>query len=72
MKYQHNRSNHYLNVEQNRSIAKTKPVLVKRLGIATLCSTVLLGGCGTLSNNPLYGESGLIHDRSKAVSKSVF
>ncbi len=73
MKYQHNRSNFHLNVEKNRplsrSITQAKPVMVKRIGIATLCSTVLLGGCGTLSNNALYGEDGLIHDRSKAYQK---
>ncbi len=73
MKYQHSRSNHYLNVEQdralNRSLTLTKPALAKRFGIATLCSTVLLGGCGTLSNNALYGKDGLIHDRSNAYQK---
>lgn len=35
------------------------------VGIMVLLSCSLLAGCSTLSDNPLYGKNGLIHDRSK-------
>ncbi|HSG02334.1 MAG TPA: outer membrane protein assembly factor BamC [Marinobacterium sp.] len=32
--------------------------------VLLICAAVTLGGCQTLANNPIYGESGVIKDRS--------
>jgi uncharacterized lipoprotein len=52
-------------VLQGLSSLKLENFTLRRVSIITLFSSVLLTGCSTLTDNPLFGENGLIHDRSK-------
>jgi uncharacterized lipoprotein len=39
--------------------------MLRRFGLLTVLSAGFISGCSSLTNNPLYGEDGLIRDRSK-------
>jgi len=39
--------------------------VLRRFGLLTVLSAGFMSGCGSLTNNSLYGEDGLIRDRSK-------
>ncbi len=39
--------------------------MLRSFGLLTVLSAGFISGCSSLTNNPLYGEDGIIRDRSK-------
>ena len=70
MKYQHKNIDfqkvNFSKVVTVSSNIQSTLVSGRALGSLIIVGSVLASGCSFLPDNPLYGESGLIHDRSKA------
>ncbi len=66
---QMNNNNHQVITErlvvQDQAVASVTNRSLRSASVLALFCTSLLAGCSSLSDNALYGESGLIHDRSK-------
>ena len=70
MKYQQ-KNNNFQEMNLNKVVQGVDSAVLnvfsrQRLSVAMLLSVVFVSGCSYLPENPLYGESGLIYDRSKS------